>query len=113
MGFFTRTPSIDATGLAGRLAERSVHVLDVRQPAEWRRGHIRGSHNVPLTQLKNHLAQLPREKAIVAVCASGHRSAAAARLLARAGYTVANLKGGIRAWTRAGHTTETGTRSRR
>ena len=113
MGFLSRTPSIDPAGLAGKLARRSVHVLDVRQPAEWRHGHIRGSHHVPLTQLKNHLARLPREKAIVAVCASGHRSAGAARLLARAGYAVENLEGGMHAWTRAGHPTETATRSRR
>jgi hypothetical protein len=38
---------------------------------------------------------------IVTVCASGHRSAAAARTLQRAGYHAENLKGGIRAWTRA------------
>jgi rhodanese-related sulfurtransferase len=46
--------------------------------------------------------QLPENKAIVAVCATGHRSAAAARTLERAGYSVENLHGGIRAWSRAG-----------
>jgi hypothetical protein len=33
VGFFTRTPSTDPAGLAEKLAERSVYVLDVRQPA--------------------------------------------------------------------------------
>ena len=41
--------SIDAAAVAERLADSSVTVIDVRQPAEWRRGHIRGSLNMPLT----------------------------------------------------------------
>jgi len=102
MGLFTRTENIDAATLAQRLRERSVHLLDVRQPHEWRKGHIHGSHNVPLAQVRNRLGSLPRERTIITVCASGHRSAAAARTLRRAGYTVENLKGGMHAWARAG-----------
>jgi rhodanese-related sulfurtransferase len=108
----TRTATTDAASLAERLADRSVHIVDVRQPAEWRHGHIRGSQNLPLLQLKSHLATLPREKTIVTVCASGHRSAAAARTLQRAGYQVENLKGGMHAWTRAGLRSERETRRR-
>ena len=101
MRLFARTASTDATTLAERLGDRAVHVLDVRQRAEWRHGHIRGSQNLPLLQLKSHLAKLPRDKTIVTVCASGHRSNAAARTLQRAGYRVENLKGGMHAWTKA------------
>jgi rhodanese-related sulfurtransferase len=102
LGLFTRTPGTDAAALAQRLGERSVHVLDVRQPSEWRHGHIRGSQNLPLMQIKRRLETIPRDKTIVTVCASGHRSNAAARTLQRAGYKVENLKGGMHAWTRAG-----------
>ena len=102
MHLFTRTATTDAASLAERLADRSVHILDVRQPAEWRRGRIRGAQNLPLMQLKSHLDRLPRETTIVTVCASGHRSNAAARILQRAGYHVENLKGGMHAWTKAG-----------
>ena len=101
MGLFTRTPSTDPADLAERLTQRGVLVLDVRQPSEWRHGHIRGSQNVPLMQLKRRLATLPRDKTIVTVCASGHRSGAAARTLRRAGYQVENLKGGMHAWAKA------------
>jgi len=45
---------------------------------------------------------LPRGKTIVTVCASGHRSAAAARMLERSGYQVENLKGGMHGWAEAG-----------
>jgi rhodanese-related sulfurtransferase len=99
---FTRTAHVDAATVAERLADRSVIVIDVRQPAEWRRSHIRGSLNLPLTQLGSRLHRLPNDKTIVAVCASGHRSAIAARTLQRAGYQAENLKGGMRAWSRVG-----------
>ncbi len=102
MRLFTRIDSTDPAALAQRLTDHTIHVLDVRQPPEWRHGHIRGSQNVPLTRLKDELHALPRDKTIVTVCASGHRSAAAARMLQRAGYTVENLKGGTHAWARAG-----------
>jgi rhodanese-related sulfurtransferase len=88
--------------LAEQLGDHAIQVLDVRQPTEWRHGHIDGSQNLPLVQLRRHLATLPREKTIVTVCASGHRSNVAARALQRAGYQVANLKGGMHAWTKAG-----------
>ena len=102
MRLFTRTSHADAATVAERLANHSVAVIDVRQPAEWRRGHIRGSLNLPLTQLASRLHRLPNDKTIVTVCASGHRSALAAHTLKRAGYPAENLKGGMHAWTRAG-----------
>lgn len=108
MGLFTRTPSTSPADLAESLAEGSVYVLDVRQPSEWRHGHIHGSRNVPLMHVKSQLATLPRDKTIVTVCASGHRSAAAARTLQRSGHQVENLKGGMHAWSRAALPVERG-----
>jgi rhodanese-related sulfurtransferase len=102
VGFFSRANDVEASSVAERLADRSVVVVDVRQPAEWRRGHIRGSLNLPLPQLATQLQRLPEDATIVAVCASGHRSAAATRTLQRAGYRAENLKGGMRSWSRAG-----------
>jgi rhodanese-related sulfurtransferase len=101
VGLFTKTPSTNPAAVAERLAEGSVYIVDVRQPSGWRHGHIRGSSNVPLMQIKRQLAALPRDKTIVTVCASGHRSAAAARVLQRSGHEVENLKGGMHAWSRA------------
>jgi len=100
MGFFTRTPAIDAPALAERLADRRLVVVDVREPHEWRRGHIGGSHHVPLRQLSARMQRIPLDRPVVTVCATGHRSAA--RMLRGAGYEVENLAGGIRAWSRAG-----------
>ncbi len=102
MRLFRQTNGTDVRSVAERLADRSVVVIDVRQPVEWRRGHIHGSLNLPLAQLANRLHRLPGDKTIVTVCASGHRSAVAARTLQRAGYQVENLKGGMRSWVRTG-----------
>ena len=102
MGLFTRTPRIDAAGAAELIAARTALVVDVRQNAEWKRGHIEGAVHIPLRQLPSRMRQLPSGKTIVTVCASGHRSAAAARTLARAGHDVCNLRGGMSAWSRAG-----------
>jgi rhodanese-related sulfurtransferase len=102
VGLFKQTARVEAGEVAERLADGSVLVIDVRQPAEWRRGHIRGSVNLPLTQLARRIHDLPNDKPVVAVCASGHRSAIATRTLQHAGYQAENLKGGTQAWTRAG-----------
>lgn len=102
MGLFTRTRPIDAGDAANLLAARSAVVVDVREHAEWKTGHIRGAIHIPLAQLSGRLAQLPSGKTIVTVCRSGHRSAAAARMLTRTGHDVLNLRGGMTAWARAG-----------
>jgi len=79
-----------------------LHLLDVREPDEWEAGHIAGSQHIPLGQLRERLAEVPKERTIVAVCRHGNRSEAAARGLRTLGYTVENLEGGVTAWKRAG-----------
>lgn len=102
MRLFTRTPTIDAGGAADLLAARSAVAVDVRQDAEWKTGHIRDATHIPLGQLSSRQHQLPRGKTIITFCRSGHRSALAARTLTRAGHDVRNLRGGMKAWARAG-----------
>jgi rhodanese-related sulfurtransferase len=99
---FSRTATIDARTAADRIAAGSVIVVDVRQQAEWKTGHIEGALHIPLTQLSNQQHQLPSDKTIVTVCRSGHRSALAARTLARTGHDVLNLSGGMNARVTAG-----------
>jgi hydroxyacylglutathione hydrolase len=65
----------------------SHQVLDVRQRAEWSAGHIRGSQNIPLQDLSQHLDELPRGELLVH-CASGYRASVAASLIDRIGHPV-------------------------
>ena len=78
-----------------------LHLLDVRENDEWTAGHIDGAQHIPLRELADRLAELPKDRTIVAVCRSGVRSEAAVRGLRRLGYEAENLEGGVNAWDRA------------
>lgn len=91
---------MDAAELSTRRADH--HLLDVREDDEWRAGHIDGAQHIPLGELGDRLAEVPKEGSIVAVCRSGSRSAAAVRGLRQLGYSAENLDGGVTAWSRAG-----------
>ena len=79
----------------------SVTLLDVREPAEWSVGHLPDALHVPLGQLPQRLAEVPRDTDVVVYCRTGGRSARAVDLLRREGYArVKNLVGGIERWAR-------------
>ena len=84
-------------------------LIDVRSSGEFRSGHARGARSIPLTGLRGRLSALPRERPIHLICASGHRSRAAARLLEKAGFeNVSSVRGGTAAWARTGQSLERG-----
>ena len=90
---------IDAAELAGRLgADDEPFVLDVREPSEVAEWAIPGSTNLPIGELATRFGELPGDREVVVVCASGNRSASAADFLAGHGVRVANLRGGMAAW---------------
>ncbi len=104
------TEQTDVESVHGALSSgEDVTVLDVREPAEWEEAHISGAKHVPRGLLEYQAAeQLPdKEARIVIHCASGGRSALAARSLKEMGYTnLANMDGGINAWKERGYETE-------
>ena len=71
-------------------------VLDVRTPSEFAAGHIEGSLNIPLDELRDRLGEVPKDTPIVVTCAVGLRGYIAARILAGHGYTASDLTGGYR-----------------
>ncbi len=103
-------PEVTAAEVQQRLAAgEDLFVLDVREPYEYAAGHIAGSTLIPLGELSWHIADLPQDRSIVAVCHVGERSQLAAGLLRRAGFgQVTNLRGGMDAWEGAGLPVETG-----
>ena len=74
-------------------------LLDVRTPAEHIGDAIEGSYLLPVQELASRAGELPRSREIVVYCRVGNRSAFAASYLARLGYKVKNLEGGILAWS--------------
>jgi adenylyltransferase/sulfurtransferase len=74
-------------------------LIDVREPAEWEIGRIEGARLAPLSRLAETLRSMDPRRAVVVYCASGIRSARAARELRAAGFgLVWSLAGGIARW---------------
>jgi glyoxylase-like metal-dependent hydrolase (beta-lactamase superfamily II)/rhodanese-related sulfurtransferase len=86
-----------------------LHVLDVRQPQEMQEslGRIANAQLIPLNELKARLAEVPRDKPVVAVCHAGMRSGQATVILRGDGLTrCANLRGGMLLWSQLGLPTQ-------
>ena len=70
-------------------------LIDVRTPQEFRLGTIEGALNIPLDELRDRLAEIPRDKEIFIFCQAGLRGYLAGRILMQKGYEhVKNLSGG-------------------
>ena len=93
---------LDPAAAAERLAAGEAVALDVRELDEWTAGRIAGSVHIPVGELVVRQDEIPDDAPILAVCRTGSRSAWATEMLARAGYEVANLAGGLKAWDAAG-----------
>jgi len=94
---------IDPEWVAEHLAE--VRLIDVRQPEELEDtlGHISSAQCIPLNELKERLAEIPKDKPVIPVCHAGMRSGQATVILREAGYPrVANLHGGMLLWQQMG-----------
>ena len=100
--FGPAVPKLTATDVSEKLKfGKHPLVVDVRQPEEYRQGHIAGSKLIPLGDLHKRIKELPQGREIVCVCASGSRSSSAAKTLMKEGYTVFDMQGGMLAWRRA------------
>jgi len=72
--------------------------LDVREQEEQAVGAVDGAFNIPLGELRDRLAELPKDKKILINCATGQRSYFATRLLRQKGFDAYNLSGGYKTY---------------
>ena len=92
------------TDQARQMIEAGAHVIDVRMPEEWNRGHIAEAELVPITGIYSFgkalkELNLPPDEDVIFVCASGQRSASAAEIALVTGLTkVYNLANGMNGW---------------
>lgn len=89
---------LGVTDLAARL-DGGARLVDVREPAEYERGHVPGAELVPLGRIAEAAAGWDRTEPLLLICRSGNRSMVAARRLQELGFTsLVNVQGGMLAW---------------
>ena len=106
--FETGDVSVAADALQGMLAQGSagklnILVIDIRDPADFAKGHIPGALSMPMNTLGLDLAELPPLTRFVTICSEPERSRLAARFLRHRGFDDSwFLAGGVAEWTRSG-----------
>jgi rhodanese-related sulfurtransferase len=99
-------PSINVADASARLEAADADgplLVDVREAYEFETVRANGAVPMPMSEFQVRHEELPRDRPIFVICASGQRSAAATAFLLRNGWTdVANVEGGTGAWERAG-----------
>jgi rhodanese-related sulfurtransferase len=94
---------------AAKMRDQGAFILDVRQPEEWAQFHLAGATLIPLGELPNRLNEVPKDRNVVVVCRTGHRSAQGRDILLNAGFTlVTSMTGGLTAWQAQGLPVVTG-----
>jgi len=79
---------------------RKAQLIDVREPQEFDAGHILGARNIPVTQMKQRLVEIRKDKPVYLYCQGTARSSRAAQLLHKKGYKdIYQLQGGFKKWT--------------
>ncbi len=100
--------SIEAEDAAPLIERGELKVIDVRQPYEYKSGHIEEAILVPIDGLYSFARslaelELAKDEPVLFVCAVGQRSAAASEIAAIAGYSrIYNLASGMGGWVYAG-----------
>ena len=99
---FGSVPELTAIELLGNIESGEVQLIDVRTTKEWRISAIQGSKNIPITQFTREAVQalnFDKEKPVVAICLTAHRSIPAVRVLKEMGFKDARqLQGGMTQW---------------
>lgn len=104
------TDAVDTDELLRRLNTGDAVILDVRPEPEYAGGHLPGALHIPLEELTDRLAQLPRDREIVAYCRGRYCVLAhdAVRLLNAKGLHARRATDGVLEWRLAGLPVETG-----
>ncbi|MBA4020213.1 MAG: CoA-disulfide reductase [Pirellula sp.] len=87
------------TDVEAVLADPTAALLvDVRTPTEFAAGRLPGAVNIPVDELRDRLAEIPRDRNVTVYCQVGQRGYLATRILLQNGYRVHNLAGGFKTW---------------
>lgn len=73
-------------------------IIDIRSPSEYYKGHIPSAINIPYSDFGKSVGNLTKEKFLIIYCERGGTSLILSRELAKKGYRVKNIYGGINAY---------------
>jgi rhodanese-related sulfurtransferase len=83
-----------------RAGYRKAQLIDIREPDEYKAGHILGARNIPLSQLRMRYKEIRADQPVYFYCQNGLRTGRAAQLLKKKGYKeLYQLQGGFKMWT--------------
>ena len=91
------TPTAQWSEVEAKVAE-GYSILDVRTVGEAEQGTLPGALNIPIDEIRERKAELPKGKILV-TCHVGQRGHAVTRLLREMGYEAINLDGGYMTWS--------------
>ena len=105
--YFNEIDSFEAATfneLKARLADTNLLLLDVRDEAEFRQGHLPSALHIPLSELESRLGQLPKDREIIAYCRGPYciLSFKAVQLLRRHGFASRRMTDGFPEWAASG-----------
>lgn len=73
-----------------------IELIDIREPYEYKSGSIKTSKNIPMGNiLENPEKYLRKDKTYYIMCHSGARSSRASKALAKQGFDIVNVSGGM------------------
>ena len=94
--------AISPVDAKAKLSQKGVIMIDVREPDEYRAGHVKGAKLMPLGSVPQRWQELKSFDEVIVICRSGNRSMMACRQLSTLGIAnVSNLSGGMMAWAGA------------
>ncbi|MTJ12240.1 rhodanese-like domain-containing protein [Anabaena sp. UHCC 0187] len=98
---------VDVATVQQLIKQQKVHLIDVREPSEYRGEHIPQAQLLPLSKFQPEQVSLIQGKEIIIYCQSGNRSNQVAQKLVNSGFTeFRQLAGGITAWKQSGYPTQ-------
>ena len=81
MGFLSNLFGGQSTSNLKSIIDEGAYLVDVRTPAEFAEGHVKGSVNIPLDTISNNLQKFSNKNNIIVFCRSGNRSGQAKVIL--------------------------------
>jgi NADPH-dependent 2,4-dienoyl-CoA reductase/sulfur reductase-like enzyme/rhodanese-related sulfurtransferase len=91
-------PQADVQTVLASPPEQCPLLVDVRTAAEFASGHVPGSLNLPVDELRARVNELPRDRDIAVYCQVGQRGYLATRILRQAGFAAFNIAGGYKTY---------------